>query len=323
MRQLMKYGMLFLIVLLGNFRLLSQIEPVLQADRDSILIGEQVTLTLAIPYDVSEPHDIVWPKIDSIIGHKLEVLKVSATDTVIANKDENPNIFVQSKQIVITSFDSGYFAIAPFKFKLNSKILQTKPLLIAVAAPQVDILEDFKDVKPIIAIEMTLADYMKEYGKWILGFIALLIFGWLLYRYLKKRKHDAHLNEPAYAKEITPPYEVAMTQLVALKSKGLFKQGMVKEHYIQLTDILREYIENRFDISATDETTDEILNELRRINVHKKDRAKLSKILQLADFVKFAKAKPAVIDTENAMQNSFDFIERTKPKEEEVSDEKE
>jgi len=320
MREVMKYSVLCLILLL-SFQYNAQVLPVLQPDRDSIMIGEHVVLTLAMPYDITEPHDIVWPKIDSILGQRIEVLKVSAIDTTLADKDADPNIFVQSRQIIVTSFDSGYFAIPPFEFKFNSQTKKTNPVLITVSAPQVDILEDFKEVKPIIEIKMTFGDYLKAYGKWIILIVVLILLGWLLYRYLQKRKENALTKGLEEEKEVIPPYEVAISQLSALRSKDLFRQGMVKEHYIQLTDILREYIENQFDINATDETTDEILNELRRINIHKKDRSKLSKILHLADFVKFAKAKPSVIDTENALQNSFDFIEKTKPKEEEERDE--
>ncbi len=309
------------IFLLGSLVGFGQSKPVAQPDRDSILIGEQVQLTLSIPYDISQPHNIEWPKIGNKIGKNIEVLKVSPIDTTVVNKDEDPNIFVQSRQLVLTSFDSGYFAIPPFNFKLNSKVLSTQALLLKVGVPQVDMLEDFKPVKPIIEIEMTFADYVKAYWKWLALLVALVVLGWLLKRYLDKRKAMAGLTpEP---KEKIPPYEKAITQLSALKDKSLYQQGMVKEHYVQLTDILRDYIENQFDIQATDETTDEIINELRRINVHKKDRAKLSKVLRLADFVKFAKAKPTVIDTENALKNSFEFVERTKPKEEEESDEKE
>jgi len=60
------------IFLLGSLVGFGQSKPVAQPDRDSILIGEQVQLTLSIPYDISLPHNIEWPKVGSKIGKNIE-----------------------------------------------------------------------------------------------------------------------------------------------------------------------------------------------------------------------------------------------------------
>ena len=46
------------------------------------------------------------------------------------------------------------------------------------------------------------------------------------------------------------PYEVAIKRLGNLKNRRLWEQGMEKEYFTLLTDILREYLERRFDINA-------------------------------------------------------------------------
>lgn len=316
-----------LIFTIAVFAINGQVNPVAQVDRDSILIGEQIVLTLAIPYDITKPHQIKWPKLENNISKDpkapgFEIVAASKIDTSIIDKEKNPNLFVQSRQLKITCFDSGYIAIPPFDFGFNGRTLVTKAVLITVTAPKVSILDDFKDVKGIVEVEYSWKEFILASLKWLLLSIAFAIGLIFLARYLKKRNEDTALANDSIEKIIIPPHITALEQLSNLKQDELYTQGLVKEHYVKLTDILRNYIENQFDIQATDETTDEILAELKRINIHKKDRSSLSKVLRLADFVKFAKAKPTVFDHENSLKKGIEFVEKTKPKDfKEVGDE--
>ena len=90
----------------------------------------------------------------------------------------------------------------------------------------------------------------------------------------------------------------------------------MKQYHSKLTDILREYLENRFKIQALEQTTEEILFGMRNVAVDEESKAKLKRILILADLVKFAKEHPLPNENELSLNNTYDFINGTKREEE-------
>lgn len=86
----------------------------------------------------------------------------------------------------------------------------------------------------------------------------------------------------------------------------------MKEYHSELTYILREYLESRYGIQALEQTTSEILEQLREADFDKSHSVNLASLLQTADLVKFAKAQPPVEFHEQAMLDAEIFIRATK-----------
>ena len=89
-----------------------------------------------------------------------------------------------------------------------------------------------------------------------------------------------------------PPHEQAIKELDEIKQQKLWQQGRSKEYYTLITDTLRKYIEERFGINAMEMTSGEILELIRKNSEAQSVYDNLRQILQLADFVKFAKMNP-------------------------------
>ena len=106
-----------------------------------------------------------------------------------------------------------------------------------------------------------------------------------------------------------------MQRLDNLKRRQLWEQGMEKEYFTLLTDILREYLEKRFGINAMEMTTKEIIDSLSSNQEVKEKRGYMRDILDVADFVKFAKVRPLPEDNIAAFDNARRFVEETKPAE--------
>ena len=120
------------------------------------------------------------------------------------------------------------------------------------------------------------------------------------------------------------PWEIAMDSLQRLKSRKLWEQGMEKEYFTELTDILRNYLYERFGINAMEMTTRQIIDKILESDLKdKKDYVK--QILNVADFVKFAKVRPLPADSIAAYENARKFVEETIPveKPQEGNDKKE
>ncbi|MBT8230721.1 MAG: hypothetical protein KJO50_10705, partial [Bacteroidia bacterium] len=102
-----------------------------------------------------------------------------------------------------------------------------------------------------------------------------------------------------------------LSKLEALANEQLWKQGKVKEHQSQLTYIIREYLENLFGIKALESTTDEILLALKDFDFEQSHQMDLKQILQIADLVKFAKARPPEDINEAFIGKAETFVVKT------------
>jgi hypothetical protein len=136
--------------------------------------------------------------------------------------------------------------------------------------------------------------------KYFLGILLLVGIAALAYWLIKKYQNQPKEEEPVY----TSPIEKATSLLQQLETKELWQKGEVKGYYSELTDIVRNYIEEEIEIPAMESTTSELITELRRVANQKKLKlsketlVNLEKVLMQADLVKFAKVKPLDFEIE-------------------------
>ena len=128
-------------------------------------------------------------------------------------------------------------------------------------------------------------------------------------------KRFARKREDVSPEELLPPHEKALMALSQLRDEKLWQGGREKEYYTHLTDILREYLSGRFGIQAMEMTSSQIVEALRSNQETRLLNKQMKEILEMADFVKFAKLKPAPDDNESAMRNAVSFVEETRPQE--------
>lgn len=122
------------------------------------------------------------------------------------------------------------------------------------------------------------------------------------------------LNRSRRAREVPPrpAHEVAIEALMRLRSARLLERGQHERYYVQLSGILREYVEARFGIRAPEMTTEEFLQTAQRNRqLPAEHRPALSQFLAEADLVKFARHVPAPDDAERAYQAARRFVEST------------
>jgi len=283
-------------------------------DTNNIRIGEQVQLKLSIQYRVDDGRQIKvqWPEMADTIRKEIEIVDQSKIDTIISDKN-NPFQFTQTKTLYITSFDSGYWAIPPFKFMINEDTngYFTEPLLLSVGTVAVDTSIAIKDVKPPYEENYTFLDWIKDNMYVVYGtLVAILVIILVIYiiRYFKKVKPPMVFVETPKI----PAHIIAFEKLDKLKNEKLWQEGKLKLYHITLTEIVREYIENRFKIQALEQTTEEILYGFRNIAMDEESGMKLKKLLVLADLVKFAKEQPLPNENELSLSDAYGFINGTK-----------
>lgn len=274
-------------------------------DTNQILIGDHVTLTLVLNSQFTK--QILWPEIGDTISAEVEVIGRTESDTLKQRGDGTLEI---ERVYKITSFDSGFFVIPPFRFVEagdSSRMAETEAILIEVYTMEVDTAEAFKDIKNPYGVPYTWDEFIPE-AIVTLGVLIFLLLVYLLYRYWKNRPKKEIVEEVF----VRDPYEIAIESLQLLDGKKLWQQDKIKEYYTELTDIIRTYIENRYDIIALEMTTDEIMESLTYTQASPGDREKLGQLLSMADMVKFAKSKPIVSEHEMNMSRAYDFVRDTR-----------
>ncbi|HIN39879.1 MAG TPA: hypothetical protein EYM84_06370 [Flavobacteriales bacterium] len=296
------------------FILCAAINPVVSAqdlhvkaelDTNELLIGDHINLILSVQFP--EGKILLWPQIGDTIIKEIEVLNRSVEDTSL---EVGKDMLIVSRNYTITSFDSGSYNIPPFIFSFLGDTIgevATDPLRITVKTIDVDTSKVFKDIKSPFEVPYTLDEFIPHIIIAILILISLLL-GYLIYKKLRSREKSA----PEIIEPVIPPHIIALESLNMLENSKLWQQNKVKLYYSDLTEIIRTYIENRFDIIAMELTTDEIIAAMSYVSASKESKEELGHMLRLADMVKFAKYKPLANEHESCMKKAYDFVNATK-----------
>jgi len=274
-------------------------------DTNKILIGDQINLVLRA--QAATGTKIIFPTTIDTLRDKIEIVKQSKIDTSYSPDKQRYEL---SKIITITSFDSGYYAIPPFIFYADNdtvNALSTQALLLAVQTLAVDTTKAFRDIKPPLNAPLTFDEILP----YLIGGFLLVAIIIVLIIYLKKRKRNVVViaEKP---KIIIPPHIEALEKLQVLKDEKLWQNGFEKEYHSRISDIVRTYIEQRFGVTALEQTTDEIMRHTLTLESITEDlRIKLKQILMLSDMVKFAKELPLPNENEISIDNAFVFVNNT------------
>ncbi len=298
-----------LVFILGNLGLSAQsIEVNASIDTNFLLIGEQTQIELKVKYRLDgEPVSIKFPELTDTISEFVEIIYSSPIDTIYPDKNDL-SLVEQIKRITVTSFDSGYYEIPHFEFYINDQPFQTGSLYIEVIPMEVDTSESIFDIKKPIEEPFSFIDWLKENWVWVAIILVLLIGGIVLVRYLKNRP-DAVIEE--VIPEI-PYYIITLEKLEKLREDKLWQAGKVKLHHSEISEIIRDYLEKRYHVTALENTTSEIMQSLRFHSIQPDLLTKLNQILVLADLVKFAKEQPLPNENDTSLLNAVEFVKSTK-----------
>lgn len=303
---------LFLFLLLLSTTIFAQ-KVTSSVDTTRNKIGAKFLLTLKTT--VGKNDKVKFPETKNFGA--LEIIESYKIDTV--KKNESLELI---KKYGLTQFDSGRYSIPKIRVVINGKPVFTDSIALEVTNVKVDTLKQkMYDIKTVQSVETS--------NNWWIYLLLFVVFVWLtfgIFWFLKNRKKPQIEEEIVY----TSPIEKATSLLQSLEKKELWQKGEVKIYYSELTDIVRNYIEEEIQIPAMESTTSELVLSLK--NVAKQKKLKLSqetlsnleKVLKQADLVKFAKVKPLDFEIEEdkkRVTNSIVTIHKAIPTVVEETDE--
>ncbi len=288
--------------------LAQQVKVTASLEKDSIWLGDQIKMILVAEYPVGTT--LTFPQLKDSLANGIEVISRSVRDS----SKIGDGMLQMRQSYLITAFDSGPHPIAPFKFVGHTKItpdtLQSNPLRLFVKVPPVDLKKGFADIKKPYGAPVT----FKEVAPWILGIILLASVVFLILYAINRRKKNIPLfSLPAKPK--LPPHVIALNELDKLKEEQLWQHDKVKDYYTRLTDIIRVYLEERYDVRAMEQTSHEILTQFKGENSQIKGKlfTGLQKTLNTSDLVKFAKYTPLADENHFVLVQAYTLVEETKP----------
>lgn len=296
-----------LALLFLNSGILKAQEPVVTArlDTTTLLIGNQASLELELQAKLGD--QVAWPQLQDTLTATLEIVDATPIDTLTMADAVR---YIQ--RFKITSFDTGYHVLPPIQFGVKSsgdsawQLLETPALLLEVHTVAVDTTLAIKAIKPIYTPPLSFADFLP----YILVVIGLLLLAMVIYIVVKRRKQDLPIiGRP---KPKIPPHLAAIQAFEQLRLKKLWQNGETKRYYTELSLILRLYLDGRFHISAVEMVGDEILEAAKKESINAQAYEKLQAVVELADFVKFAKMEPGPVENDTALNYCIDFVQETK-----------
>ena len=257
-------------------------------DRSQIVIGERIQLKLEA--DIPENQPIRFFQLDSI--PHFEIINPGKIDT--ANAGSGTSL---SQTIYITSFDSGHWVLPALPLGFDETIM-TDSIPVDVGFSPFDPQQPYHDVKDVMEVKPV---EEKKQGKlwWFIGVGVLLAV--ILFFVLRRPK------KPVVKPVAAPidPYKQAMEQLEKLRKEKLTP----KAYYSGMTDVFRTYVQKRKGIHSLQQTTGDLVQQLKSIGIEPSLYGELAEILQLSDFVKFAKYETTNADDVRALNTIKKTIE--------------
>ena len=275
-------------------------------DSTTLFIGDQTDLHLRATCEAGE--QVQLPMLDKQLISGVEIVDRTIVDTTILNDGR-----VQYNQyLTLTSFEDSLFYIEPLPFVSGEDTVWSESLMLNVVQPfEIDSTDmAITDIKGIYRAPIWWWGILR----WVLLSIAIAgvgVGGYYLITYLRRR--TGNINETMTPIEpLRPADEVALEKLDIIREQKIWQTGQIKEYHTQLTDVVREYIARRFDVSSTEQTSDETLRAMRPLlNNQKELYEQLRQMLTLADLVKFAKWSATPDENELSLRSAYAFVKET------------
>lgn len=172
------------------------------------------------------------------------------------------------------------------------------PQVLSSNAPG-SMVEDLQSIKPPVAIPNP--------WLWLWVAIGLLLIGAVAWWFWRRRRRKAETPEP---EAVIPAHEKAWARL----KEALALLDQPRPFCILVSDTVRAYMEERFQLRAPERTTEEFLEELQSSPLlSHPQKGVLGEFLMTCDLVKFARHEPGRDELQAIYDAAARLIEETQP----------
>ncbi len=270
---------------------------------DSVYVGDRFTLTLIAIHGFDEPPS--FPSVDSSFGDIVPIDLASAGTELM-----DADVRLDSAVYTVTTFALDTARLAPLRigFGDSAQSAVTPALELHVISLVPEDASDIRDMAPPVDFGPPLWPYV------LLGLALVIVVTLIWYMIWRRRQPPPEPQEESDEDELPSPAELALERLDALEGAPLTTKSQVETYYVELSDILRTYIEHRLRIPALESTTQELMMELIHPNIQHQIPSgiprQVEQILSLADLVKFAEVIPTIPEGRTAVEEAVKVVQR-------------
>ena len=304
-------------------------------DRDSILVGDKLDVKLTLTgFSPADVKSVNWDTLSNLefvnfadttnypIDFDWSPMQESGDDFVYEGTDlqwkteeSTPGELSLSFEMTIWEM-CGFIIPPPIVTLYNGDTLQVGSRPVIVSSPLYDQYELEEAPSFGVLVEnKTIWDYIVDFW-WLIAFLIAVAIAFFIRHKLKNRPRPEVLPPPLPVRKVVviPPDIVALEKLNSLKENRTWESVGEKEYVSELTEIIREYIENRFEVKALEMTSGEILAAMKGDLLDGIQMEQLSNTLNVADMIKFAKSKADASLHEKFVDDAIDMVESSKEK---------
>lgn len=291
------------ILFVGAFNQIQAQDVSANIHSNEIVIGDQVQLDITA--NGLSIESIQWPIFNDTLSKHVEILGEQTPDTILQNGSVS-----LTRKLLLTSFDSGLWAIPPIPVTVDGTVYETEAMLLSVQTVEVDTAAAIRGIKEPLDTPYTIQEILEIAGKIVgITWLVLAVLAVIAFLVGKSKKRAITVE----SKPNIAPHEWALQQLTELQESKLWQTGESKAYHIKLSDIIRTYLERRFNILALESTTHEIKVQLKNVVMPIELKEKIIEALSISDLAKFAKVEPLASENEFAITAAFRLVNETIP----------
>ena len=279
-------------------------------ERDSVLVADQIQYGFELK-GVTEGTRFAFPELPEKQDDRLMFLTPWRMDTlkVTKSKEDEKKKMDLKGSIVISSFEEGIYELPQIAVQrmTSDGVVDTlvfDPIRLEVKTMPVDTSTFVPhDIKGQIRYPLTFDEVMPYVAAtWLLAAMVIMAVCLIV---MRRRR-----NDPEYIRR-DPAHIVALRKLDGFRGSKMWAPEKQKAFYSGVTDALREYIAERYDIGAMEMTTAEIFALMKDTDAPKELLAQTRELFERADFVKFAKYVASDEDNAAVLPVAVRFVTST------------
>ncbi len=276
----------------------------------SVGIAEHVRILVSVEH--AEGVEARFPA-SAITTEGLDVVRAGTART----RKIDPGWRLTERTFVVRAFRPGAYTIGPVEITLvaretdegpsgEARKLRTPKASLEVRSA-VDAASTIKDLRPETGPVDLAPETPRRFVMLITVLAALALAAAVGVKWWMRRREEMAREPPP-----PPAHETALEELRRIRELGLLEAGRIAEYTDLISDVLRRYLEARFDLPAPERTTEEFLDVIARAPVLDRARKRfLADYLARCDLVKFAAEDPGRRELEELYDTSVGFVEET------------
>lgn len=285
MRRLISIGFVFV-----NFFGFSQ-KPILTVSKNPVLVGEPFSISVLVESKDKVTLSKKWDTLPFRMKNEVGIYEMAKDKfEIISFEEDIQNNQKWSWTLKAIIWDSGTFVFPALRFNTESNTLISDSLLIESQLEKkkegvdlYEIRESFIDVKDA---EKKASEASEKSIKWLyililLSVLIVFVIIFLFVRKVRNKKKDNVFRELSLA-------DRAILAIDELEKLELWKQNRHKEHFVELSFILRSYFSSHYQLNLLEKTTTETQILLKQVGVTTLNLLQIEFVLKHADLVKFA-----------------------------------